>query len=60
MGRFKQGLYFYYQIDRSSDAVLRSGLSGHIFGKLCESVSRHFSVDTLRAYYLVRNIHEDQ
>ncbi len=60
MNRFKQGLYFYYQIDRAIDAFLMGGLRDHIFRKLCESVSRYFSVDILRAYYLVRNIHEEQ
>ena len=60
MGRLKLGLYFYYQIDSYSDIFLRNGLRGHIFEKLCESVSRHLAVDILRAYYVVRNIHEEE
>lgn len=58
--RLKQGLSFYKPVHNNTMEVLKCALEGHPLGRATQLISQKCDLDTLKAYYIARSIHEER
>lgn len=58
--RLKQGLSFYRPVYNNTMDVLRCALQGHPLGRATQIISQKCNLDTLKAYYIARSVHEEK
>lgn len=58
--RMNQGLCYYLPARNQAISFLEMALINHPFFHLVSSVSKRFSLDVLKSFYIVREVHESQ